>query len=128
MSRPKRSYLHKVIRLKWRDSFQDIGLTSLKDLGEDCIWESFGAVIRESDLFITIAFQRELTKPTEYSDVLSVPWTQVINATVLDSVEASSSPSKQKRKIHPQDTAAQEQPPPAPMRPMDPLAPERKSA
>jgi hypothetical protein len=127
MSRPKRSYLHKVIRLKWRDSFENNGLTSLKDLGDDCIWESFGAVIRESDLFITIAFQRELTDPMEYGDVLSVPWTQVISATVLDTLEALSAPRK--LKIHPQDVASQDQPQaPALARLMDPLLPERESA
>ena len=70
---PRRACLHKIIRLQWRDSFQDNGQISFKDIGDDCIWESFGTVIRESNLYITIAFHHELTNPTEYADVLSVP-------------------------------------------------------
>lgn len=70
----------------WRDSFSNHDENSLTDVQDDCRWFSVGFVARKTDLFLTIITGVQDTSTDglhTVDNVLSIPWTQIIEWEVV---------------------------------------------
>jgi hypothetical protein len=79
VKRPKNSDL---IVFEWRDSHGDHAQASLHKHPDDCRWISVGWVVKQTDLFLTVACGVQVTTQADGENLdylLSVPWTQVID-------------------------------------------------
>lgn len=83
MNKPRRSLIGKVVRFRWRDSFQGEFEENLADLDTDVIWNAVGLVVRQTDLFLTITYGTQEGKDYNLHSPLSVPWTQILTLKVI---------------------------------------------
>lgn len=83
----KKPSLCDMVLVEWRDSFSSHDETDLLKHEDDCRWASMGFVVKLDDKFITIATGVQLTTSEgkhTLDNLLSIPWTQVLDWWKLD--------------------------------------------
>lgn len=73
-------HLGKLAKITWRDSYTEgnTGGNNIDDMRTDCVWESYGIIVKDTDLFLSIAGGSEKTQTGMYDHILSIPWTQIL--------------------------------------------------
>ena len=75
-----------LVVFEWRDSYADHGQNILGEHPFDTTWISVGWVVRVTPLFLTVAngVQQAGAKDEQLDNILSVPWTQIIELDILE--------------------------------------------